>query len=178
VMKMAAHPDIYGRRKPVIITTDTYRMAATEPLRVFSKIASVPVHEAKNPNDVLTIIKNQRDKDVFLIDTPGRSPFFPNYIQELQSYVGFSAEVKILLALSLTSDLEDMYLSTGLYSVLNPKAIIFTKLDETSRPGKMISMLQQFRLPLAYTCDGQAIPNDIHLPDENDIWNRIIKAVW
>jgi len=176
IMKLAAHPDVYGRKNVAIATTDIYRIAATEPLKAFSKIVSIPVIEIKDPQNANLANEELKDMDVILVDMAGRGPIFPNYIQELQSYLLSIKPTDTLLVLSATADLEDLNYSAGLYLSLNPTGIIFTKVDETFRPGKIVSMIQEIGLPVAYISNGQSIPNDIVVGNGEFIWERILES--
>ena len=177
IMKLALHPEVYGKKEVAIISTDTYRVAASEPLKAFSRIASIPVVEVRNPDEVNAQIEKLKDRDIILVDTPGRSPFFPSYIQELDKYLDAFKPTDILLVLSMTADLEDIYLFGGLYFSLNPTGVVLTKIDETSRPGKIISMVEEIGLPVTYICDGQAIPNDVRKASGEYVWKKILKSM-
>ena len=48
LMKMASNPDFYGKINVGIISIDTYRAGAMAPLEAFSKIAGIPVSEARS----------------------------------------------------------------------------------------------------------------------------------
>ena len=171
IMKLASNPAILGNKKAGIITTDTYRMAGTESLKVFSKIASVPLIECKNGEGMGKAIRQLADLDIILIDTAGRSPYFPNYIQELQTFIGPSDVNKVILTLSATSDLEDLYLAAGLYTILKPMGIIFNKLDETGRPGKIFSIIKHLGIPPIFLSSGQAVPQDMLAATSGNFWN-------
>ncbi|MCK4295351.1 MAG: hypothetical protein KAX28_01685 [Candidatus Marinimicrobia bacterium] len=177
LMKLAAHPEIYGKENVTIVSTDTYRMAAAESLKAFSEITSIPIMEVKDPKNARTEIDKLSDMDIILVDMPGRSPLFPNYIQELQDCLLSIGPTDILLVLSATADLEDLCYSAGLYRTLSPTGIIFTKIDETTRPGKLVSIMQEVDLPVSYITNGQSIPIDIRDGDGEFIWERILNSM-
>lgn len=178
LMKLAVHPEIYGKKNVTIVSMDNYRMATTESLKAFSRITSIPFREIKDSRNVRNEIDKLSDMDVILVDMPGRSPLFPGYIQELQKHLSLIKPTDILLVLSVTSDLEDLYYSVGLYHTLKPTGIIFTKIDETTRPGKIISVMQEVDLPVSYISNGQSIPNDIRAGDGEFIWEGILNSMY
>jgi len=177
IMKLAVHPEFYGQKKIAIISTDSYRVASAEPLKTFSKIASIPVIGVSSSDDLIQQIEKLANYEVILIDTPGRSPYFPNYIQELQNYFSIIDSPEVLLVLSTTADMEDLFLTTGMYLTLNPTGIIFTKVDETSRPGKIISMMVEVGLPAVFFSDGQMIPNNLREGKGEFIWEKF-QEIW
>ena len=173
LMKMALHAEIFGARKTAVLSIDNYRIAAAEPLKSFCQIAGIPFVEPQDFRQLDEALKKVASAEVILIDTPGRSPFFPNFISELKRQLTGRQAVDILVVMSATSDLDDLYLSWGLYRTLNPTGLIITKLDETSRIGKVISIRKNVDIPLVYLTDGQGIPHDIQLPDGQKIWDRM-----
>ena len=178
VMKLAAKADFYSNKRIVMLTTDTYRVAATEPLKAFSRIVNIPVIEVNSPEDAAKKLDFIKSHDVILIDTPGRSPQFPNYLKELREYRNVLQPTEVLLTLSLTAGVEDLLLATGLYYALEPTGCILTKLDETGRPGKILSIVEEINLPIKYLTDGQSVPNDIEVATAELITNSIMKMMW
>ncbi|MFH1851027.1 MAG: hypothetical protein ABIA75_01640 [Candidatus Neomarinimicrobiota bacterium] len=176
IMKLAAG-DRYGQRKTAILTTDTYRVAATAPLKAFSKIAKIPIIESNNPLEVAAGLGALAEFEVLLIDTPGRSPRFPNYLKELREYRELLQPTAVLLTLGMTAGVDDILLSTGLYSSLGPTGLILTKMDETGRPGKILSILDDTSLPLRYLTGGQSVPRDIMTVDAEALTNSIMTAI-
>jgi len=177
VMKLAANASYYGGRKIVILTTDTYRVAATEPLKAFSRIVNIPIMEASQPADVAQMIDTLSTYDVVLVDTPGRSPRFPNYLKELQEYWKLLQPSEVLLTLGLTAGVEDILLATGLFHSLNLTGMLLTKLDETGRPGKILSIIEEIDLPLKYITAGQSVPKDIENVNAELIVNAVMKMM-
>ena len=176
-MKMALHPNILGQDKTAIITTDTYRPAASEPLKAYSRITGIPIVEVGNVQEMVDKLPSLKMYDSILLDTPGRSPFFPNYIQEIQDYFAVLRPTQVCLTLSMTADMDDLMLAAGIYMSLNPTGVVFTKLDETSRPGKVLSIMQELNIPAQYICGGQSIPNDIQLVSGRVLWEKIAETI-
>jgi flagellar biosynthesis protein FlhF len=177
LMKMSIHPEIYGKKNVAIVSTDSYRIAATESWKVFSKITSIPFMELKDMQNLRNEIDKMSNMDVILIDMPARSPLFAGYFQELQNNLAIIKPTDIQLVLSATSDLEDLYQSAGLYRTLNPTGIIFTKIDETTRPGKVVSAMREVDLPVSYISYGQSIPTDIRDDVGEFIWEKILELI-
>lgn len=159
LMKLALHPVMSQLDAVGILSLDNYRIGATEPLKTFSRLTHIPVVTDTGSEDIKTILRTWNDKQVILVDTPGRSPFFPGYIKELNSTMKLIRPSDILLVVNMDSDLEDTYLSAGLYSTLNLTGLIGTKFDETRRPGKIVSLSKSLNLPVVYTTADQGIPS-------------------
>lgn len=179
IMKLAAHKTWLSTRPVAIVTVDNYRIGAKSALKAFANIANVHLFEAQDAASLRLILTHLRKENVHvLIDTPGRSPLFPNFFQEMQSLLRHKdLPVEIELVISAAMDIEDIFLNLSLWSLLEPDGMIVTKLDETARPGKIISLVRTFELPVHFVCDGQRIPQDI-LPGKGAvIWDKIAK-IW
>lgn len=58
------------------------------------------------------------------------------------------------------------------FKVFSPSACILTKLDETGQLGAGVSAVVENRLPLAFLCDGQQVPEDLHVARTHLFLNR------
>ncbi len=177
IMKMSINPEIFPNRKVSILTTDTYRMAASAPLLAFSKVSEIPVYEIKQAADALALITQSRDDSVFIVDTPGRSCSEPDYIELLKAYVQSIEPDELYLTLSAVLDLDDMENIAKSYLHLKPNGLIITKLDETSKTGKLISLTRELNLPIRYISTGQAIPHDIYRLSRELIKSKLLMMI-
>lgn len=175
LMKMATHPRIFKNRKVAIVTTDNYRMGAKATLQAFSTLVNIPLFEAYDVKSLQHIIGGLlKEGMTVLIDTAGRSPYFPNFFHELQALLKDNLiRAHIELVVSAAFDLEDLILNMSLWSLLEPAGLIVTKLDETARPGKVLSLVRAFELPVHFICSGQNIPQDITPGKGAFIWEKI-----
>ncbi|MEA3286014.1 MAG: hypothetical protein U9Q77_01375 [Candidatus Marinimicrobia bacterium] len=177
IMKLASKPGLMGAKRVAIISTDCYRMAASSELEVFSQITTIPFHKTSNLEELEKVMATLQEYDLILVDTPARSPSFHGYIQEMQNYFNVLNPTDILLTLSMATDLDDLFMSTGLFMALKPTGLIYSKLDETCRQGKMVTLAAEIGLPIAFVCDGQKIPETIHIPNGIYIWDKLINAL-
>ncbi len=173
LMKMATNREITQDKKVAIISTDCYRMAATEALKKFSNLTSIPVIEVRDTEKFSDSIDNLRKFDIILVDTPGRSPFNKKYISEMENYFLQVENMKKLLVLSSTTDSAIVREFSQIYSSLGVNGMIITKIDEIHFPGKVVSMVKAANLPVYYYGIGQSIPNDIKINNDRYIWEKI-----
>ncbi len=158
-MKLAAHPDMYAQKEVGILSLDPY--GPSEALKSFGNISGVEVVGAKGKNEIAGVLKQLSDKEVVIVDTPGRSPFENNHLKILEEYVKIIEPTDIFLVLAMNTDLDDLFLSCAVYSMLKPTGVAFTKLDETTRPGKLFSILNKLKLPVVYFSEGRRVFIDI-----------------
>ena len=99
--------------------------------------------------------------DLVLIDTAGGSPFNREQMTELRSLLEVAQPQEVHLLISANTALEDVRDVVTHFSILNPTAMLFTKLDETQRYGSLFCLTAEAGLPLSYFSLGQNVPDDI-----------------
>jgi len=70
IAKLAARYALAEKRSVGLITTDTYRIAAVEQLKVYGKIMGLPVEVAGDGAAFRNALKKFSDRETILIDTP------------------------------------------------------------------------------------------------------------
>lgn len=161
IVKLAAHPAVYRDQRVGIITTDIFRAGASAGLKSIGDILSIPIIEVKQVDDIPRALTNLAKCNVILVDTPGRSPLSKGSLPDLQTQLAVLRPNEILLVLSANMALEELWLFSGLYQGIHPSALVITKLDETSKPGKVLGLADEPHLPLKYVTAGQAVPQSL-----------------
>ena len=159
--KLAAHFAVRERARAALITTDTYRVAAVDQLRVYANIIGLPLRVANDPREALTALKEFHDHDLILVDTAGGSHFNLEQINELKTMLTGLQPDETYLVLSAATPLEDMRNAINNFRCLNPTALVFTKIDETRQYGALFSATLEAGLPIAYLSTGQNVPEDL-----------------
>jgi len=173
IMKLATNKQLIGERTVAIVSTDCYRMAATEMLSKFTKLTSIPVYETRNAEEFSNQIAKLNKVDVILIDTPGNSVMENKYFSEMDSYFQNFPNIKKLLVLSSSLDqrLINQYIEK--YGKMDLSGMIITKTDELNFPGKVLSIVMCTNLPIYFLGTGQSIPGDLDENKDGYLWNRI-----
>jgi len=166
IAKLAAIYGIGSKKNPALkvrmITIDSYRIAAKKQIETYGEIMQIPVSFAESFNELEKVILQNQDADLILIDTIGKSPSDYEKLAEMKKMLAAcGAFCETHLAISSTtkaSDIEDIMQQ---FEPFNYKAVILTKLDETSKIGSAISVLAKKNKPVSYLTDGQKVPQDI-----------------
>lgn len=170
-MKLAAHPQIYGKKEVAIISTDPY--GVTDALKAFSRMNGTAVLEKIRLDELADVKKQLKEYDVVIVDTPGQSPFAANYMSKLEEYIKALEPTDIFLVVSMSSDLKDLFISSAFFMLLKPTGLILTKFDETSQPAKVFPIIKELNLPVAAMCEGKRIFIDIKPADVNYVLQRV-----
>jgi flagellar biosynthesis GTPase FlhF len=163
IAKLAARFALkYGRDRLALLTTDTFRVGAHEQLNTFAGILGVPLHSVDDATDLTARLKQLSKNRLVLIDTAGMSQRDMRLGEELALLSRSRANIRVLLTLSANAERRTMLDAIERFSSARPIGCVLTKLDETLAPGTALSALIETGLPLAYTCDGQNVPEDLY----------------
>ncbi|SDE69286.1 flagellar biosynthesis protein FlhF [Fontibacillus panacisegetis] len=174
IAKLAADQIFRVRKKVGFITADTYRISAVEQLRTYASILNVPLEVVQSPGDVQRAFQRLDDCDLILMDTAGRNYLNEIYVAELHSLLSPSEQSETYLVLSLTSKAQDMKKIAEHFSRYGLDKVIFTKLDETESVGPMFNLMNDYPVKLSYITNGQNVPDDLLLSNQNMLIDMIM----
>ncbi len=159
--KLAAHHLFDRKEKVGIVTMDTYRIGATDQLRKYADIMGVPIEVAKDKASLQKVMRRLSERDIILVDTPGRSLQDEGYLLKLKDALSSVPGIETHLVLSVTSSHRCMMDAATRFTMTDYDTIIFTKLDDTASCGTMYSVIEEMKKPVSYITDGQNVPQDI-----------------
>lgn len=163
IAKLAARAIRDGKRV-ALINLDTYRIGAVEQIRIYARIMGIPLETAHDLGGLVEALITHADKDMIFIDTTGRNPRDPKYMEELNAIASLEFPIEIHLLMSASSDEEFLTESCRRYSELPIDLIGITKADEAMRFGSVYNMSRISGRPIAYITTGQKVPDDIEFP--------------
>ncbi|MCD6462494.1 MAG: flagellar biosynthesis protein FlhF [Thermotogae bacterium] len=175
--KLAAKYYLEDNHKVMIASVDTFRIGAAEQLKTYAELMGLPFAVAYTPKELRLILEGTEEYDVVLIDTAGRNPWSELNMRELKAFVESANMDSIMLVVSATTRLNDLKDTIERFKSLTPTHLIFTKLDETRTHGSIPEIIAESGLPLAFITDGQRVPDDIRVPDPEDIASKIVERV-
>ena len=101
--------------------------------------------------------------DLVLIDTVGRSHWDRIRIQELKGFLQALPQAEAALVVSSGAKGGDIKDVCQNFSIMEPKQLIFTKIDETTSFGSLLNLCVECNKPLSYLTNGQEVPDDIEV---------------
>lgn len=176
IAKLAANFTLLEKKSVALITIDTYRIAAVEQLKTYAGIMGVPVEVVFSPNELIPVLRNHKDKDLILIDTAGRSHLNDLQMEELKKFVGQDGNIEVQLLISLTTKPKEIKEIFRRFEIARIHRIIFTKLDEVTNFGSLLSALVWARRPASYITIGQNVPEDIEVADSLKLARTIVSG--
>lgn len=171
--KMAARYVIqHGSENIALVTTDRYRIAAHEQLKVFGRILNVPVHTVDENNCLDSILDQLSHKKLVLIDTAGLMHSDSCWSEQLQELKLSSHDIKNYLVVSSVGQYQVMCSNYHHYKMVGLSGAIISKVDEAVSLGEVINFLIDTRLKARYFTDGQRVPEDIHVFSQKEMLDR------
>jgi|GEM_PF-1481374 len=159
------------KKSIAIITIDTFKVGAVAQIKHYASGLNCEVEVVFRPTEILDAINKHSDKDVILIDTVGRSQNKSFQITDLKGFLPEDLQAETHLCMSATSRYSDMIRTFKAFSKLKVDCLLFTKLDETSCYGPMLSVIQKCTREVSYVTTGQKVPGNYRVIDEEYLSN-------
>lgn len=176
LVKLAGRYGLHSRFPLQIISMDNYRVAAAEQLRTYASVLGVGFDALPSAAALEKALRQYEAKELILIDTPGYGwRDFPA-AEDLAALLREQEQASVHLVLSASMKPADLSRVVDLYEVFAYNSMLFTKLDETSTVGCLVSESWIRRKPLSYLCAGQRIPDDIEVASREQILQRMLPA--
>jgi len=173
--KVAAR-SLFGEKCKVgVITMDTYRIGGAQQLKIYTDIMDVPMEIASEKKEFEEVLHKFSDRDVILIDTPGRGRGDEEYGLKLRKYCTKDIPLEMNLVLSMTSSQESMMDAVRGFGSFDYDNIIFTKLDDSRKFGAMYNIIDSVGKPVSYIANGQHVPRDLQEMDPARLARLIVE---
>jgi flagellar biosynthesis protein FlhF len=160
----------HGAQDLALVSTDAYRIGAREQLMTYARILGAPMHAANNGKELVQVLERLKSKKLILIDTAGMGPRDVRLTEQLATLKHGVPRARVLLALPAQAEAQALDEIVCAFVRIKPAACILTKVDEAASLGAVISTVLRHKLKIAYLCDGQRIPEDLHASHVKRVW--------
>lgn len=174
IAKIAGHFALMEHRRVGIITSDTFRIAATDQIRRYGEIIGVPVRVVETPEDLQQALLQFNGYDLVLLDTAGRSPQNKEQIIHLKQLMDAARPDEVHLVVSMTTKYIDVLSIVAKFGVVPTSRVILTKFDETRTYGLALNLSVNFGMDIAYMTAGQSVPDDLEAADASRIAKLVV----
>jgi flagellar biosynthesis protein FlhF len=170
VVRLAVACGLAQGRRVVLLAAHDHRIGATGRLLQYASLLGVECHSAASPKELWESLKRHKQEDLILIDTPGFGPRDMEQARVLADFFAQRRDVETHLVLPATMKADDLRAAAERFEVFRIDRLLFTRLDETSRPGPVFTEAATSRKPISFLTTGQQVPGDIqpasqfHLP--------------
>src|SRR5256712_2199692 len=149
------------QRKPLLLSTDVYRPAAREQLKVIAHATGQSIFEKPETNDPLELtreaLKQARDfgYDTLLIDTAGRLHIDDELMEELVKIKSETHPVEILFVADAMTGQDAVRSAEEFHARVGITGVVLTKMDGDARGGAALSIKQVIGQPVKFVGVGE-----------------------
>jgi flagellar biosynthesis protein FlhF len=161
---------LHGSQDLALVSTDGYRIGAREQLMTYARILGAPMHAANNGQELARVLERLKTKKLVLIDTAGMGPRDVRLTEQLATLKLGAARARVLLALPAQGEGHALEEIVRAFARVAPAACVLTKVDEAASLGGAISAVLRHKLKVAYVCNGQRVPEDLHAAHQRRVW--------
>ena len=176
LVKLAVNYGLAARRPVMLLSMDTYRVAAAEQLRAYAAILGVGFQLVETVAALAQSIEENRGKELIFIDTPGLGPAEIDDYAPLAQFLSTRADIDTHVAVSCSTKAADLSRVVDSFEIFRPRRLIFTKLDETSSFGVILNETARTGKPLSFFTAGQRIPEDLEAVTRGRVAELILNA--
>jgi flagellar biosynthesis protein FlhF len=160
----------HGSQDLALVSTDGYRIGAREQLMTYARILGAPMHAASGAKELARVLERLKSKKLILIDTAGMGPRDVRLTEQLAALKYGAARARVLLALPAQAEGQALDEIVCAFVRVKPAACILTKVDEAASLGAALSTVLRHKMKIAYVCNGQRIPEDLHASHLKRVW--------
>jgi len=160
----------HGSDDLALVSTDGYRVGAREQLTTYARILGAPMYAANSGMELARVLERLKSKKLILIDTAGMGPRDVRLAEQLAALQLGAARARVVLALPAQGEGHALEEIVQAFARVTPSACILTKVDEAASLGAVISTVLRHKLKIAYICDGQRVPEDLHQAHQKRVW--------
>jgi flagellar biosynthesis protein FlhF len=176
LVKLAINYGLASRRPVLLLSSDTYRVAAAEQLRSFAAILGVGFQVMETVTSLAQTIEENRGKELIFIDTPGLSAGELEDSGDLAGFLSTRPDIDTQLVLSASMKSADLTRVVDSFQPFKPQRLIFTKLDETTSFGPILNEAVRTGRPLSFFANGQRIPEDLEAVSPRRVIELILNS--
>ncbi|HBF34172.1 TPA: hypothetical protein DDW35_06375 [Candidatus Sumerlaeota bacterium] len=176
IAKIAATFSLRAGKSVALISLDTYRIAASEQIKTYAKLLSVPIEIAANGEEFIAALDRFANMDVVLIDTPGYSPKDQTAIRGLGSMLRKCPELEVHLVVPAGLRPEETRLVQDGFDPTRYDHLIFSKLDESVTWGTLLNTWIFTGHAVSYFTTGQRVPEDLETASMEYLCDTLLSA--
>ncbi|HVY93319.1 MAG TPA: hypothetical protein VHA14_11240 [Bryobacteraceae bacterium] len=176
IVKLAVRHGLAARRSTLVISAGNYRVGARESLRAYAAVLGVRYETAAAPAALERLIDENRGYGLILIDTPGVSSCEFGKAAEIAAFLADQSDIRRHLVLPAPMRCAEMSRTATAFGVFRPSHLIFSRMDETTLLGPVLSETISSGLPVSFFSTGPETPEDISEANADFILDRLLPA--
>jgi flagellar biosynthesis protein FlhF len=176
LVKLAVNYGLAARRPVMLLSMDTYRVAAAEQLRHYSAILGVGFQVVETVAALAQAIEEHRGKELIFLDTPGLGSGEIGNYSVLAQFLATREDIDTHIAVPCSMKAADVSRAIDSFGAFRPQRLLFTKLDETKSFGSILNETVRTGKPLSFFTTGQRIPEDLETASKSRVVELILNG--
>ncbi|UNB92176.1 MAG: signal recognition particle protein [gamma proteobacterium endosymbiont of Trioza apicalis] len=161
IIKLGKFLNEKNKKKILIVSTDIYRPAAIDQLRILSKDINIDFFSSnilQKPIDIVSLaLNNAKNKfyDILLVDTAGRLHIDKIMMKEIKIIHSFLCPIETLFVMDSMFGQNSAYIIKTFNDILSITGIILTKVDSDTKGGAALSIKYITGKPIKFITIGE-----------------------
>lgn len=168
VAKIAAEFAFSRKIAVSVVTADTKRIAAVYQLRCYSEALGLPFRTVYSPQQMRDAVRSD-SAQLIVVDTTGVNPLNKEELDELAAFLSPISPDEVYLLLSVTTRFKSSVETINAFKSLPVTGLLFTKIDEMSTRGSILSIATKTDTAVCYLTNGRSVPGNIELADKEKL---------
>jgi len=174
LVKLAVNYGLASRSPILVLSMDTYRVAAAAQLRCYAAILGVGFQVLETVAALSQSIEENRGKEMILIDTPGFGFGDLDCAHDLGRFISSRPDIDPHLVLPASMKSSDLARVIDSFEIFGAQHLLFSKLDETSSFGPMVNEAARTGKALSFFANGQRIPEDLEAASRHRVVEMVL----
>ncbi len=177
VAKIAAGFALKRKERIVVVSADDRRVGGLDQARAFAHIIGVALECAYSEEEMADVIGRHDQAQLILVDAPGCGPNDQGERERQHRLFAAAGVQEVHIVIDALSSLEHMLDIVEVSAIFPERRLLFTKTDEVSRPGSMLSTAIHSQIATSYMTIGCEVPGAIEAGELAKIVAQIVGHV-
>ncbi|MBI1354525.1 MAG: hypothetical protein GC160_09270 [Acidobacteria bacterium] len=177
LLKLAVQYGLRRNRLTHLLLADPIRWGSAEAMGAQAEAAGALLTVARGPEQLCDrlerVLEAAEPDELVLIDTPGYGPSEASRAADMAAALAQANVVDVHLTLNAAQGDGELRRAVEAAAVFQPRRLIFTHLDVTTRPGAVWNESSRSGLPISFLGTGPRTPDDLRAANAGRLTNLL-----
>ncbi len=163
--------------RPVVFgVADTERIGSFEQAEIYCRYIGSRARRIEKGDDLHRAIDNVGERGIVLVDTTGIAAGDRTRRQALRLLVNAVSDAEIAVLLPAGLHHVEARRVLDRFSEFRPTCAAWSRIDDSERPGELLSALAGRRIPLSFVTTGHAVPDDLEPASPQSVADLLLRS--
>jgi flagellar biosynthesis protein FlhF len=159
--KLAVRYQKILKRSVAWVCADTIRTGGINEAKSYTQAINLPLSVVYTPQELFDAVESFNDHDLVIVDTPACNPRKEDSLVEIGAFLSAIPNRITWVVVPATAKENDLIYTVAALNSFKPRALVATKMDETSSFGALYNLSLRSQLPFTYFTQGAQIVGDL-----------------